>query len=96
MQPPAATPPGLIPVPMKGAVLLLTGPEFAAGLRRGKVWRRRVEIDRREVLATCQTPPRASQDAAGGGTGPTPYPDTSLARLASASLPDPQYTPSGG
>jgi hypothetical protein len=78
MQPPAEPPPGLIPVPMKGAVLLLTVPEFSAGIRRGKAWRRRVAMDRREALAACQSPPRASQEAAGGGTRPTPYPDTSL------------------
>ena len=29
-------PPGLIPVPMKGAALLLTAAEFTAGVRRGK------------------------------------------------------------
>lgn len=48
MNAPAAPPPGLIPVPMKGAVLLLTGPEFEAGIRRGKWWRRRQAIERRE------------------------------------------------
>lgn len=34
-------PVGLIPVPLKGAVLLLTEPEYLAGIRRGKWWRRR-------------------------------------------------------
>jgi|GEM_PF-1449406 hypothetical protein len=42
-QPPA----GLIPVPMKGAVLLLTEPEYLAGIRRGKAWRRREALARR-------------------------------------------------
>lgn len=37
-------PPGLIPVPLKGAILLLTEPEYLAGLRRGKAWRRRVAL----------------------------------------------------
>ena len=47
MNPPADLPPGLIPVPMKGAVLLLTAPEFKAGIRRGKAWRRRVAMAKR-------------------------------------------------
>ncbi len=29
-------PPGLIPVPLKGAVLLLTRAEYAAAIKRGK------------------------------------------------------------
>jgi hypothetical protein len=42
MRPPADPPPGLNPVPMKGAILLLTVSEVTAGVRRGKWWRRRV------------------------------------------------------
>jgi hypothetical protein len=41
-------PPGLIPIPMKGAVLLFTTQEFMAAIRRGKQWRRRVAMERRE------------------------------------------------
>ena len=40
-------PPGLISVPMNGAVLLLTQAEFTAGMRRGKWWRRRMAMERR-------------------------------------------------
>jgi hypothetical protein len=40
-------PPGLIPIPLKGAVLLLTQAEFTAGVRRGKWWRRRMAMLRR-------------------------------------------------
>jgi hypothetical protein len=47
MTPSLDPPPGLIPVPLKGAVLLLTAPEFAAGIRRGKAWRRRAALTRR-------------------------------------------------
>jgi hypothetical protein len=56
MRPPTDPPPGLIPVPMKGAVLLLTAAEFTAGVRRGKWWRRRVAMEHR----TGQTVPTAS------------------------------------
>lgn len=48
-------PPGLVPVPLKGAVLLLTAPEYLAGIRRGKWWRRRLALLQR-------THPRASDD----------------------------------
>jgi hypothetical protein len=44
MRPPTDPPPELIPVPMKGAVLLLTQAEFTAGVRRGKWWRRQVAM----------------------------------------------------
>jgi hypothetical protein len=47
MRPPTDPPPGLIPVPMKGAVLLLTAAEFTAGVRRGKWWRRQVAMEQR-------------------------------------------------
>jgi hypothetical protein len=52
---PTDSPPGLIPVPMKGAILLLTESEYLAGVRRGKWWRRRVATERR----TGQTAPTA-------------------------------------
>lgn len=51
MNPPAAPPPGLIPVSIKGAVLLLTAPEFAAGIRRGKAWRRQRVLRKREATS---------------------------------------------
>jgi len=54
-------PPGLIPVPMKGAVLLLTQAEFTAGIRRGKWWRRRVTMERREATSAA-SPVVASGD----------------------------------
>jgi len=41
--------PGLIRVPLKGALLLLTEPEYLAGVRRGKAWRRLVAMERREA-----------------------------------------------
>ena len=41
MKAPADPPAGLIPAPLKGAVLLLTAAEYLAGLKRGKTWRRR-------------------------------------------------------
>jgi hypothetical protein len=56
MRPPTDPPPGMIPVPMKGAILLLTESEYLAGIRRGKWWRRRVAMERR----TGQTVPTAS------------------------------------
>jgi len=37
---PIDSPPGLIAVPMKAAVRLLTAAEFRFGVRRGKWWRR--------------------------------------------------------
>lgn len=48
MRLPSDPPAGLIAVPMKGAVLLLTAKEFVAGVRRGKWWRRREAMLRRE------------------------------------------------
>jgi hypothetical protein len=48
MCPPTDPPPGLIPVPMKGAVLLLTQAEFIAGVRRGNWWRRQAAMERRD------------------------------------------------
>jgi hypothetical protein len=39
---------------MKGAVLLLTGPEFKAGIRRGKAWRRREAIVKREAAESVK------------------------------------------
>lgn len=44
---PIEPPPGMVAVPMKGAILLLTRPEYLAGLRRGKAWRRREALARR-------------------------------------------------
>jgi hypothetical protein len=43
--------PGLIPVPLKGTVLLLTQAEYLAGIRRGKWWRRRVAMERQEATS---------------------------------------------
>jgi hypothetical protein len=40
-------PPGLIPVPLKGATLLLTQAEYLARIRRGKWWRRSQAMQRR-------------------------------------------------
>ncbi len=51
MNAPTDPPPGLIPVPMKGATLLLTAAEFTAGVRRGKWWRRRAAMERREATS---------------------------------------------
>jgi len=48
---------GLIPVPLKGCILLLTEPEYLAGIRRGKWWRRRLTMERR-----TQAPPTPSPD----------------------------------
>ena len=45
-------PPGLIPVPLKGAVLLLTEAEYLAGIRRGKGWRRRRAMQERAGMPT--------------------------------------------
>ena len=44
---PTDPPPGLIPVPLKGAVLLLTQAEYLAGIRRGKCWRRQRVMEQR-------------------------------------------------
>jgi hypothetical protein len=43
-------PPGLIPVRLKGAVLLLTALEFEAAIHRGKAWRRRLALLQREAI----------------------------------------------
>ncbi|MBI4537175.1 MAG: hypothetical protein HY712_04370 [candidate division NC10 bacterium] len=49
MSAPTDPPAGLVPVPLaKGCVLLLTTAEFAAGIRRGKWWRRRMALLKRE------------------------------------------------
>jgi hypothetical protein len=48
MRPPSDPPPGLIPVPMKGAVLLFTAAEFMNAIRRGKAWRRGLANERRD------------------------------------------------
>ena len=45
---PTDLPPGLIPVPTKGAVSLLTAAEFVAAVKRGKWWHRRVAMLTRE------------------------------------------------
>lgn len=44
---PTEAPSGLVAVPMKGAVLLLTRPEYLAGIRRGKAWRRQQALANR-------------------------------------------------
>jgi hypothetical protein len=49
LNPPTDVPSGLIPVSLKGAVLLLTEREFTAGIRRGKWWRRRQAEARRAI-----------------------------------------------
>lgn len=42
------TPSGLVPVDIgKGCCLLLTREEFAAGVKRGKTWRRQVAREKR-------------------------------------------------
>ena len=51
MNAPTDPPPGLIPVPMTGATLLLTAAEFTAGVRRGKWRRRRAAMERREATS---------------------------------------------
>jgi hypothetical protein len=64
-------PPGLIPVPLKGAILLLTEAEFTAGVRRGKWFRRRQADARRtegEMLKV--TKPERAKGAADGSPGP--------------------------
>ena len=48
MKAPTDPPPGLIAVPVPKAVLLLTPAEYRAGIRRGKWWRRRTELERRK------------------------------------------------
>jgi hypothetical protein len=59
-------PVGLIPVPLNGAILLLTEQEYLAGIRRGKWWRRRVAMERRTtperspVVASGEHPPDAA------------------------------------
>ena len=51
---PTDPPPGLIPVPMKGAILLFTAAEFMAAIRRGKQWRRRLAMEQREPHGNTQ------------------------------------------
>jgi hypothetical protein len=48
MYPATDPPPGLIVVPLSKAVLLLTEREYLAGLRRGKVWRRKTSLAARQ------------------------------------------------
>ncbi len=43
--------PDLIPVPLKGAVLLLPHAEYLAGIHRGKWWRRREAMEWRETTS---------------------------------------------
>lgn len=52
--------PGLIPVPMKSRVLLLTQAGFTVGIRRGKWWRCRVAMEQRTgeaAGAAAKVPP---------------------------------------
>ena len=57
-------PPDLIPVPLaKGCVLLLTEREYVAGIRRGKWWRRRQAMARRDQ-ATSERPDEECPDDA--------------------------------
>jgi hypothetical protein len=51
MKGPTDPPPSPIPVPLKGCVLLLTAQEFTAGIKRGKWWRNRETMQRREAIA---------------------------------------------
>jgi hypothetical protein len=58
-------PPGLIPVSLKGAVLLLTEPEVLAGIRRGKTWRRRVaRLQRAQTGLSGDVPARMGMSVA--------------------------------
>ncbi len=49
---PSDAPAGLIPIRLKGAVLLLTRAEYAEAIRRGKHWRRRLALARRLEIPT--------------------------------------------
>ena len=81
-------PPDLIPVDVgKGCLLLLTAPEYLAGIRRGKWWRRRVALLQRAQYGASgddllheaiplPAPPRSGRDAyqdasPGGNPGPS-------------------------
>jgi hypothetical protein len=48
---PSDPPAGLIPLIVKGCTLLLTPSEYAAAIRRGKVWRRQEAVRRRETVS---------------------------------------------
>jgi len=54
-------PVGLIPVPLKGALLLLTESEYPAGIRRGKAWRRREAMERRKATSGASPVVASSQ-----------------------------------
>jgi hypothetical protein len=63
---PTEAPPGLIRVPLKGAVLLLTEPEYLAGIRRGKAWRRQVARGKRaEKSSRASSNPRPAPECPG-------------------------------
>jgi hypothetical protein len=62
--PPTDPPAGLVPIPLKGAVLLLTQAEYLAGIRWGKWWRRSQAMQRRGGMLT-------STNTASAGEGPT-------------------------
>jgi hypothetical protein len=50
-------PDGLLAVPLsKGCILLLTAREFTAGVRRGKWWKRRAAMLKREAKTTAPAP----------------------------------------
>jgi hypothetical protein len=56
---PPDAPPGLIPIPMKGATLLLTGEEYTRAIRRGKWWRRQQEMQGRDARPRREDHPGA-------------------------------------
>ncbi len=82
--PPIEPPPGTVPVYLKGAVLLLTEPEYLAGIRRGKAWRRRVaHLQRSGEPANHDVDPGptiAGESPSGGGES---SPDHATAQQAS-------------
>jgi hypothetical protein len=49
MDRPHDPPPDMIPIVLKGSVLLLTYAEFSAAVSRGKTWRRRESMQGRDA-----------------------------------------------
>jgi len=56
---PTDPPAGLILVPLKGAILLLTEAEYRRAIFRGKWWRRQIALARRVAKAVTTSPPPA-------------------------------------
>jgi len=53
MRAPDTPPAGLVAVPVgTGCILLLTEPEYVAGIKRGKRWRRALSLRRRSKPST--------------------------------------------